>query len=99
MLSKFFKIAAIILLVLTSCGEPASTAIPRLQKELQSKESGARNKAALALASYGKDAAPAIPSLIRLLSDDNGGVRTSAAYALRNIGTKEAILALDKYEK
>ncbi|HMO16655.1 MAG TPA: HEAT repeat domain-containing protein [Oligoflexia bacterium] len=83
----------------SSCSEDSSVTVTRLNKDLSSRESKIKNKAALKLASYGLKAEPAVPSLIKLLSDENGGVRTSAAYALRSIGTKKAITALEKYEK
>lgn len=93
------RIFFLIMFFLISCKEQASTAVPRLIKDLDAKESGVRNKAALKLGSYQKDAEMAVPKLIQLLSDVNGGVRTSAAFALRSIGTKEAHNALDTYEK
>jgi len=85
--------------ILTSCGESPDTVVPVLIKELQSKDSQERNRAALKLASYGDKADPATKELIHLLKDDNGGVRSSAAYALRKIGSPKAQAALDNYQK
>lgn len=82
-----------------SCGENPDTAVPSLIKELQSKDSQERNRAALKLANFGEKAEPATKALIHLLKDDNGGVRSSAAYALRKIGSPQAQAALDTYQK
>lgn len=87
------------LVLLPGCKEAADTAVPKLEKELLSKESSKRNQAALALAAYGPDAKKAIPALTRRLQDENSGVRTSAAFALRSIGTAEAERALESYQK
>ena len=80
-----------------SCREAADTAIPKLEQQLQDKDTHVRNRAALKLAGYGPDAKHSVPGLIRLLQDENYGVRSSAAFALREIGTPEAQKALDNY--
>ena len=84
---------------LSACGRNAEIEVPALVKQLQSKESSERNRAALRLASYGKSAKAAVPALIERLQDANGGVRSSAAYALREIDTPEAQNALKRYVK
>lgn len=96
---RIFFLSVLSIILCVACKDPAHVAVPVLIKNLSAKDSHTRNTAALKLGSYGKDAEPAVPKLIHLLSDTNGGVRTSAAFALRSIGTKEAIQALDTYEK
>lgn len=91
-------VAVASLILATSCKEDLSTALPRLTKELDAKESSVRNRAALDLAGYGPDGKAAVPALVRLLRDPNSGVRSSAAFALRSIGTPEAEKALDAYQ-
>lgn len=69
-------------------------------RELSSSDPKVRNRAALKIAAYGHSGVEAIPSLIRVLkTDPSKGIRSSAAYALRSIGSKEALEALDGYEK
>ncbi len=100
--TRLFAARLFVLLMLispVSCGEKAETAVPKLERQLQNKETSVRNQAALKLASYGAAAQPAVPALTRLLKDPNGGVRSSAAYALRAIGTPEAEKALESYVK
>jgi len=92
LLCSFFAVA-----ICSACREAPSTAIPKLERQLQAKDSSVRNQAALKLAGYGPDAKPAVSSLIRLLQDENSGVRSSAAFALREIGTPEAQKGLDNY--
>lgn len=92
-------LAVLILFAFTSCRESAETAVPRLQSELESRESSVRSKAALAIGHYGAEAESAVPRLIELLRDPNSGVKSSAAFALRKIGTEEATAALDRAEK
>ena len=91
--------AILIIFLLAACREAADTAVPRLTKQLEAKESSERNAAALKLASYGPEGKSAVPALVRRLTDGNSGVRSSAAYALRAIGTPEAVAALDSYKK
>ncbi len=96
-----FKICIVLcgLLTIAACQESAKTAIPKLTKDLSSKNSHTRNQAALKLAGYGKDADPAVPNLIYLLRDPNGGVRSSAAFALRSIENKKGLDAIEAYQK
>src|SRR5689334_761817 len=98
-LHHFRGFAILMFFIFAGCGEAAETAVPRLTKQLEAKESSERNGAALKLASYGEKAQSAVPALIRRLGDGNAGVRSSAAYALRAIGTPEAEAALDHYKK
>lgn len=86
-------------LLASGCRENASTAVPRLQHELASTESGPRARAALDLAAYGSDAKPAVPKLITLLQDPNSGVRSAAAFALRKIDDPAGNRALDAATK
>ena len=92
-------VIAAVLFGSSGCKESPETALPRLEKQLEARDSSTRNRAALALAGYGPSAAPAVPALIRALQDENGGVRSSAAFALRSIGTPEAQKGLDGYRK
>jgi len=96
---RLYGVAIFMFLAFLGCGEAAETAVPRLTKQLEAKESSERSTAALKLASYGAKAQSAVPALIRRLGDGNAGVRSSAAYALRAIGTPEAVAALDHYKK
>ncbi len=83
---------------LLGCG-PSEKDVPKLIKDLQHEDSHTRSSAALSLASLGPTAKKATPALAQLLKDKNGGVRSSAAFALRAIGTKEALEAIDSYQK
>ena len=84
---------------LSACREAAETGVPKLIKQLQSKDAHQRSVAARALADYGLEASDAVRPLINTLWDDNIGVRSSAAYALTQIGTPEAKKAIEHYKK
>ncbi len=90
------KTFCLLIFTFCSCQESASTAIPKLSKQLKSKITKERSQAALAAGAYGQDAAPLTEDLIRLLSDKNGGTRSAAAFALRKIDSKDARKALLK---
>jgi HEAT repeat protein len=83
----------------SACRESAETAVPRLVKQLKSRDAHERNLAAKALGDYGKDAAKAVAPLNRALWDDNMGVRTSAAYSLKKIDTPKARQAIEFYQR
>ena len=96
---RALAICVLLLGTLPACKEAASTAVPKLIKQLNAKESSQRNEAAQSLARYGTEAQPATQALVRALWDDNLGVRSSAAYALGKIGTPAASAAIENYKK
>lgn len=98
MKSPYFLLAFCLLYFL-SCGADPGRELPVLLKDLNSSDSGVRNRACLKIGSFGDSAEPAVPNLIKLLHDPNNGVRTSAAFALRSIGGEKAQKALGSYKK
>src|SRR5262249_32786941 len=68
----------------------------QLAKDLQSKDSLERQKAAVALAELGPGAKDAVPGLIKALEDPEEDVRRRIPYALGKIGpaAKTAVPAL-----
>ncbi len=86
---------ALALSVLQGCTDP-KVEVPKLMRELQSRDSAVVAQAALALGRIGPPYAnKAEADLIRLLRHENPGVRSGAAYALRKIDTPAAKAALD----
>jgi HEAT repeat protein len=84
------------LLLLSSVGPAAKSAVPDVAAVLADEQPEVRMQAAMTLGEIGPDSKAAVSDLVKALDDKEAAVRLGAAFALGKIGSSDATPALEK---